>query len=660
MGNDRRHKGHILVSLSICCAMGNDRFPNGPISVSLCSVPWAMMGPPKGPILVYFSVCCAMGNGGGLPKGPILVYLSVCCVTGNDRLPKGPILVHLSVCCATGNDRLHNVPILVYLSVCCATGNDRLHIVPILVYLSVCCAMGNDRQPKGLLLVYLSVCCAMGNDGLPKKVPYLFFFLSYFLEPTDPLFVNISKAYMTEYQREFGLDHIYTADSFHQMVPSSGDTHYISRLGSGIYSGMLAADPQAIWLLSGFTFYSTPRFWYEDQVKALVTSVPPGHMIVLDMYAELNPLFQRYESFYGQPFIWVALQNFAGVTQMYGSLGQLNGGTFHARGWSGSTMIGMGMAPEGIRVNDVIFEFYVENLFAPYDRPIQYWVQDYLGRRYGPLCDYMVRVSQRLSRSVFNTTNNATVDLTTGSIVSSRPQLNPPLLPKLWYDPQDLFYAWDCMVNASSVYYNMDLYAHDTVTITQQAMTLISIKLYDDVINAYLKKDLKRLLSTSEDFLDFFDDLDTLLRTDRHYLLGTWLDGARALGLTLQERSHYEYNARMLITLWGPNGERADRSSRHWSGLVKAYYRERWQLFTLKLTEAIESGGSFDQSKFDQEVYTRIEYPFTLDTTIFPNTTLGNQLDMSRSMREKYFPLTKSMFFTRLWNVNRKRIQAGG
>ena len=47
--------------------------------------------------------------------------------------------------------------------------------------------------------------------------------------------------------------------------------------------------------------------------------VPKGQMIVLDLYAEVNPVWQRTESFYGQPFIWCMLHNFGGNIGFYGN-----------------------------------------------------------------------------------------------------------------------------------------------------------------------------------------------------------------------------------------------------------------------------------------------------------------------------------------------------
>ena len=48
---------------------------------------------------------------------------------------------------------------------------------------------------------------------------------------------------------------------------------------------------------------------------------------------------------------------------------------------------------------------------------------------------------------------------------------------------------------------------------------------------------------------------------------------ARAWGQTAEEKNLMEFNARNLVTLWGPRGEIADYASKQWSGLIADYYR---------------------------------------------------------------------------------------
>ena len=48
-----------------------------------------------------------------------------------------------------------------------------------------------------------------------------------------------------------------------------------------------------------------------------------GKMLVLDLQAELEPQYIRFESFYGQPFIFCLLHNFGGNSGLYGTLPSL-------------------------------------------------------------------------------------------------------------------------------------------------------------------------------------------------------------------------------------------------------------------------------------------------------------------------------------------------
>lgn len=52
---------------------------------------------------------------------------------------------------------------------------------------------------------------------------------------------------------------------------------------------------------------------------SFLEGVPQGKMIVLDLYADVHPVWQRTESFYGQPFIWCMLHNFGGNIGFYGN-----------------------------------------------------------------------------------------------------------------------------------------------------------------------------------------------------------------------------------------------------------------------------------------------------------------------------------------------------
>ena len=56
------------------------------------------------------------------------------------------------------------------------------------------------------------------------------------------------------------------------MQPKSNAPDYIRSAGQAVFRAMASADPKAVWLMQGWLFITD--FWKNEQVEALVTSVP--------------------------------------------------------------------------------------------------------------------------------------------------------------------------------------------------------------------------------------------------------------------------------------------------------------------------------------------------------------------------------------------------
>ena len=98
-------------------------------------------------------------------------------------------------------------------------------------------------------------------------------------------------------------------------------------------------------------------------MKGWITAVPKGKLILLDLMAEESPLWQRSESYYGAPFIWCMLNDFGGNNGMWGDFPSLSTGPSDARK-SGSTIVGVGLTPEGIWQNAAAYDFMNENAYV--------------------------------------------------------------------------------------------------------------------------------------------------------------------------------------------------------------------------------------------------------------------------------------------------------
>lgn len=164
----------------------------------------------------------------------------------------------------------------------------------------------------------------------------------------------------------------------------------------------------------------------------------------------------------------------------------------------------------------------------------------------------------------------------------------------------------------------------------------MSIKFYKEIIAAYNAKDVNALRTSGAKLVGLLADLDTLLMTNEHFLLGKWLDSAKSLGTTPEEVKLYEYNARNQITLWGPTGNINDYANKQWSGLVGAYYKPRWELFVKEIVAAVSQGKTFDYNAFKAKVFVQ-ESAWTYGTESYPSVPKGDSVEVARYIHKKYF-----------------------
>nr|XP_025885859.1 alpha-N-acetylglucosaminidase-like [Solanum lycopersicum] len=230
---------------------------------------------------------------------------------------------------------------------------------------------------------------------------------TYLLDATDPLFIEIGKVFIEQQLKEYGRSsHIYNCDTFDENTPPVDDPDYISSLGATIFKGMQSADSDAVWLMQGWLFTYDP-FWRPTQMKALLHSVPLGKLIVLDLYAEVKPIWATSKQFYGIPYIWCMLHNFAGNVEMYGVLDAVGSGPVEARTSENSTMVGVGMSMEGIEQNPVGHDLMSEMAFQHSPVDVKAWIDLYSRRRYGRFLQSMQDAWNILYHTIYNCTDGA-------------------------------------------------------------------------------------------------------------------------------------------------------------------------------------------------------------------------------------------------------------
>ena len=459
----------------------------------------------------------------------------------------------------------------------------------------------------------------------------------------DPLFKEIGVNFIKEMEYEFGVDHIYNLDSFNEMTPKSGSAEYLQEVGRIIFDVLQTADPDSIWLMQGWLFQDT-TFWHPEQIKAMLTSVPEGKMIVLDLFSEVAPIYTYTQSYYGQPFIWCMLHDFGGTMELYGVLDSINTGPFEGRNMTNSTMVGLGLTPEGIYQNEVIYEFFLENVWRRQPRDISKWISDYTTKRYGKYNKYVNLAWQYLKASVYNDTDHLH-DNNVDIIVTTRPRMVPLIHQDVWFDPEDLYDAWDLLVLSSDQYKNNSLFQYDLVDVTRNSLQILSIEIYNKMIASYEINKTQDFITYSQMLLDLLNDMETVLASDSHFLLGRWIAAAKSWATDIPEAFLMEFNARNQITLWGPRGEIVDYACKQWSGLLKGYYIPRWQLFVEMMNTSMSKHTPFNQSLFDQYVFEKVEILFSYQLDEYPTQPIGDAYAITDKIHKKYRNVVDKEFF---------------
>ncbi|XP_056672707.1 alpha-N-acetylglucosaminidase [Monodelphis domestica] len=459
---------------------------------------------------------------------------------------------------------------------------------------------------------------------------------SYLLAPEDPLFPVVGSLFLRELAKEFGTDHIYSADIFNEMDPPSSNPAYLAATTAAVYEAMVAVDVDAVWLFQGWLFQNHPDFWKPPQMKAVLEAVPRGRFLILDLFAESQPVYSRTNSFYGQPFIWCMLHNFGGNHGLFGVLDAVNRGPSTARLFPNSTIVGTGIVPEGINQNEVVYALMAELGWRKDPFPdLGAWVAGFAAQRYGTPHPQAEAAWRLLLRSVYNCSwENCTGH--NHSPLVKRPSLHLDF--SVWYNRSDVFEAWRLLLEAAPQLATSSAFRYDLLDVTRQvAQELVSLY-YGELKTAFEAGSMPALLSAGGLLVfDLLPSLDELLGTDERFLLGGWLEQAREMAVSEAEAWHYEQNARYQLTLWGPTGNILDYANKQLAGLVAGYYAPRWKLFVEMLVKSLAEGTPFHQNQFENEAFL-LGQAFVSGREKFPTQPQGDTVDLARKFFLKYYP----------------------
>lgn len=448
-----------------------------------------------------------------------------------------------------------------------------------------------------------------------------------FVDPTDPLFRTLGKAFIEEQTRLYGSDHLYAADTFIEMPPPSNDPAFLRAMGQSVLGAMTDADPQATWVMQGWLFVNAPSFWQRPQARALLQSVPDDRMVVLDLMCESDPAWKRTEAFHGKPWVFCTIQTFGDVVSLHGALKQIATNLGEARAAAASAgLVGLGHIMEGLGCNPVVHSLVTDMTWDPAPPNIDEWVTRYVERRYGVWNAHATRAWRILLKTAYASSGPS------GAAFTQRPSLGASGAGP----SADLVAAWREMAAASGQLGSADTYRFDLANLGREVLARASADRVAAVRRAYEAGDRRALAAASGDLQRLLADLDALLATRPELLLGKWVANARRFATTAPDARHLEWNARTQVTLWGPPDSLLhEYAQKQWSGMVRGFYSERWQLFTDALESSLKQGKPLDGAAFEKKLQAW-EDLWCHTPGDLPTEPSGHSLTLTRELLARY------------------------
>lgn len=478
------------------------------------------------------------------------------------------------------------------------------------------------------------------------------------LSPTDSRFAEIADLYYKELTRLYGKSDYYSMDPFHE----SGNDAAVDygKAGEALMSAMKRANPHAIWVVQG---------WNENPRPQMIANLKVGDLLVLDLFSESRQNFKDFctgkntsgtgkkdfstskkEGIYGKhQWLFCLLENFGGNVGLHGRMDQLLNNFYLATGKKDtpkqensslltlhSSLKGWGFTMEGSENNPVMFELMSELPWRAEKITKEDWIREYCYARYGVHDATIEKAWILLAQSIYNCPKGNIQQGTHESIFCARPSLNSYQvstwsLMSNYYDPEDTRQAAILLTSVAEKYRGNNNFEYDLVDICRQALADQGRKQYLKAMADYKSFSRQEFKKDSNRFLKMILLQDKLLGTRPEFRLGRWIEEARSLGKTAEEKDFYEWNARVQITTWGnricaDNGGLHDYGHKEWQGLLKDFYYLRWSTFMKSLASQLSLQNT------PQIDWYGLEEPWTLQKSPYSSKAEGSPIDVAKEV----------------------------
>eukprot|EP01134_Creolimax_fragrantissima_P006608 CFRG6608T1 len=498
-------------------------------------------------------------------------------------------------------------------------------------------------------------------QSLPKYVPTTKFFRTdawagfndtyartTFVDINDPLYKQLGGLFIREQAKIYGnISNVYNADQYNELTPASLELPYLRQAGVAQLESLKAGNPDAHWLMQGWLFGFAADIWTPDRVQAYLSGVASNEMTVLDLYSEAVPVWQKLKMYFGKSFVWNMLHNFGANTDMKGMLDTVLIAPEQTKSIAGDLMIGIGIAPEGLNQNIVLYDAVLDFAWREQATPNpQQWLKQWVVSRYSANNRQLQEAWTILHQTIYSCQPSHEVCQTNRahylSIIEKAP--GPDLYLGFFYNLRALQKAWKTLLTASEMDNSLlhsETYKSDVVNVGRQVLSdsfrteYIGLTRASNSSQLPLNKKLYLVRSHRKAMQSLILDLNRLLSTDRQCLLGTWLSQAVATGGTKQN-GLLNFNARNQVTMWGPVGNIMDYAGKVWAGLITDYYWPRWATYIDYLEVSIETGRPFDVQGYQNERFAH-EKGWQTQEKKYTSTPQGDATEIARLIYDVHY-----------------------
>ena len=451
------------------------------------------------------------------------------------------------------------------------------------------------------------------------------------LHPEDPLFDRMARAWYEVLEGLYGKPDAFAGDLFHEGGRASGLD--VPAMAAKVQAAMLRCNPKAVWVLQA---------WGANPRKGLLEALDRKHTLVVDLCCEFWSRWKKRNGYEGYPWVFSTIIDYGGNPALHGRLDAIAGNLREARSMPPRLRpSGLGATWEGIENNPVVFEFLWDMRWRKKIPDLSDWIGEYAVRRYG--------VDDPRARKAWLLLLRGPYKAWPGqrrpgeSLFCAKPSLNvkkaSPFAAsiRVHYDQRILREALSLLLALSGKCGGAETYRFDLVDFTRQFLANIGQVAYRRMVEAYRKKDAPAFRRSKKLFLGMLDDQDRLLAGDERFLLGKWLHDALSCAPDPVQARRNQRQARLLITTW--NEERShlrDYAWREWNGMIRSFYKPRWDVFIAELERSFESGKprKIDFFPFESKWAAR-----TWKDDPHPWKPSGDPLRTCRGILEKYGPL---------------------